>query len=256
MPVPGHPAGGLKLPVSPPSRLRPPAVDALSIPPRLSIIIPCLNESVRLPRLLNDLAALRKRGHEIIVVDGGSGDGTLEQAAQGADRTLNSPAGRARQMNAGAAAARGDAFWFLHADTRVPRSVPAGVLACLRAGRPWGRCRVRLSGDTLVLRAIAALMNLRSCLTGIATGDQGIFVTRSAFDGVGGFPEIALMEDVAISRALKSGVGRPACIRPCLVTSSRRWEQRGVWRTVLLMWRLRLAYWLGADPAELARRYR
>lgn len=256
MPVPGHPARGLKLAVAPSLRPRTRVPDPHMPPPRLSIIIPCLNEVARLPVLLNDLAALRNLGHEIIVVDGGSGDGTLEQAASGADRLLRCSPGRARQMNAGAAAARGDAFWFLHADTRVPRSVPAAVLAVLRAGRAWGRCRVRLSGDGLVLRTIGGLMNLRSCLTGIATGDQGIFLTRSAFDAVGGFPEIALMEDVAISRALKRGVGRPACIRPCLITSSRRWEQRGVWRTMLLMWRLRLAYWLGTDPAELARRYR
>ena len=242
--------------MAPSSRPRTHVLDPDMPPPRLSIIIPCLNEVARLPMLLNDLAPLRKLGHEIIVVDGGSGDGTLEQAAPGADRLLSCTAGRARQMNAGAAAARGDAFWFLHADTRVPRAVPTRVLTVLRAGRAWGRCRVRMSGDGLALRAIARSMNLRSCLTGIATGDQGILVTRSAFDTVGGFPEIALMEDVAISRALKRGVGRPACIRPCLVTSSRRWERRGVWRTVLLMWRLRLAYWLGADPAELARRYR
>ena len=256
MPVPGHPARGLKRAVAPSSGLRTRAVDPAVPPPRLSIIIPCLNEVARLPMLLNDLAPLRDLGHEIIVVDGGSLDGTLEQAAPGADRMLRGTAGRALQMNAGAAAARGDALWFLHADTRVSGSVPAAVLAALRAGHAWGRCGVRLSGDGMVLRAIAGSMNLRSCLTGIATGDQGIFLTRSAFDAVGGFPGIALMEDVAISRALKRSVGRPACIRPRLVASSRRWEQRGVWRTVLLMWRLRLAYWLGADPTRLARRYR
>jgi rSAM/selenodomain-associated transferase 2 len=256
MPVPGHPARGLKLAVAPSSRPRARVLDPDTPPPRLSIIIPCLNEVARLPMLLEDLAPLRNLGHEIIVVDGGSRDGTLEQAAPGADRLLRSSAGRALQMNAGAAAARGDALWFLHADTRVPRRVAAAVLAALRAGHAWGRCGVRLSGDGVVLRAIAGLMNLRSCLTGIATGDQGMFLTRSAFDTVGGFPGIALMEDIAISRSLKRRFGRPTCIGPRLVASSRRWEQRGVWRTVLLMWRLRLAYWLGADPARLARRYR
>ncbi|TVP78980.1 MAG: glycosyltransferase [Thioalkalivibrio sp.] len=256
MPLPGDPARGLKRAVAPSSRSRTRVLDAETPPPRLSIIIPCLNEVARLPMLLNDLAPLRSAGHEIIVVDGGSRDGTLEQAAPGADRLLLSAPGRALQMNAGAATAGGDALWFLHADNRVPRRVAAEVLAALQAGHAWGRCGVRLSGDGTVLWAIAGMMNLRSCLTGIATGDQGIFLTRSAFDAVGGFPGIVLMEDVAISRALKRSVGRPACIRPRLVTSSRRWEQRGVWRTVLLMWRLRLAYWLGADPAELARRYR
>lgn len=222
---------------------------------RLSIVIPCLNEATRLPRLLADLAPLRKRGHEIIVVDGGSDDGTLTEAAPGADRVLSSVPGRARQMNAGVAVAQGDAFWFLHADSRVPANVPAAVLDALRAGHAWGRCRVRLSGESRLLRITAFLMNLRSCVTGIATGDQGIFVTCSVFRAAGGFPEIALMEDIALSRSLKRQVGRPACVRASLMTSARRWEQRGVWRTVLLMWRLRFEYWLGADPERLARRY-
>jgi rSAM/selenodomain-associated transferase 2 len=224
--------------------------------PRLSIVIPCLNEAGRLSLLLDDLAPLRRLGHEIIVVDGGSGDGTPEQAVPGADRVLVSVAGRARQMNVGAAAARGDALWFLHADSRVPEGLPDAVLAALATGHRWGRCRVSLSGGGLLLSLTAWLMNLRSCLTGIATGDQGIFVTRSAFDAVGGYADIPLMEDIALSRALKRAAGRPVCIRARLVTSSRRWEQRGVWRTVFLMWSLRLAYWMGVDPARLARRYR
>jgi rSAM/selenodomain-associated transferase 2 len=224
--------------------------------PWLSIVIPCLNEAARLPLLLRDLAPLRRSGHEVIVVDGGSGDGTPELAMSGADRVLGSAAGRARQMNAGAAAARGDALWFLHADTRIPEEVPDAVLAALAAGHDWGRCRVSLSGGGLLLSLTGSLMNLRSCLTGIATGDQGIFVTRSAFDAVGGYADIPLMEDIALSRSLKRVAGRPACVRAQLVTSSRRWEQRGVWRTVFLMWSLRLGYWLGVDPARLARRYR
>jgi rSAM/selenodomain-associated transferase 2 len=224
--------------------------------PRLSIVIPCLNEAGRLPLLLDDLAPLRRLGHEIIVVDGGSGDGTPEQAASGADRVLVSAAGRARQMNVGAAAARGDALWFVHADSRVAECVPDAVLAALAAGHRWGRCRVSLSGGGVLLSLTASLMNLRSCLTGIATGDQGIFVTRSAFDAVGGYEDIPLMEDIALSRALKRVSGRPACVRARLVTSIRRWEQRGVWRTVFLMWSLRLAYWLGVDPVRLARHYR
>jgi rSAM/selenodomain-associated transferase 2 len=224
--------------------------------PRLSIVIPCLNEAARLPLLLQDLAPLRRLGHEVVVVDGGSGDGTPEQAALRADRVLFSAPGRARQMNVGAEAARGDALWFLHADSRVPEGVPDAILAALVAGYGWGRCRVSLSGGGPLLSLTAALMNLRSCLTGIATGDQGIFVSRSAFDAVGGYADIPLMEDIALSRALKHAAGRPACVRARLVTSSRRWDERGVWRTVFLMWSLRLSYWMGADPARLARRYR
>jgi len=224
--------------------------------PVLTVVVPCLNEASALPQLLHDLEPLRNRGHEVIVVDGGSSDASPVLGAAGADRVLRSDAGRALQMNAGAAQARGTAFWFLHADSRVDGAVPVAVLSALAQGRPWGRCAVRLSGDGLLLALTARLMNLRSCLTGIATGDQGLFVTRSAFDAVGGFPGIPLMEDIEMSRRLKRLAGRPACVRSPVVTSSRRWEQRGVVRTILLMWRLRLAYWRGADPAWLAERYR
>ncbi len=224
--------------------------------PALSVVIPCVNEAACLPRLLRDLQPLRRQGHEVIVVDGGSSDASPELAGHGADRVLRTSRGRALQMNAGAAIAQGTALWFLHADSRVGEPVPAAVLSALEQGGSWGRCAIRLSGDGPLLALTARLMNLRSCVTGIATGDQGIFVTRSAFDAVGGFPAIPLMEDVEISRRLKRQVGRPACVRNPLVTSSRRWEQRGVWRTILLMWSLRLAYWLGADPTRLAERYR
>jgi len=224
--------------------------------PALSVVIPCVNEAACLPRLLRDLEPLRRQGHEVIVVDGGSTDASPELAGHGADWVLRTDPGRALQMNAGAALARGSALWFLHADSRVGETVSAAVLSALEQGQSWGRCAVRLSGDGLLLALTARLMNLRSCVTGIATGDQGIFVTRSAFDAVGGFPAIPLMEDVEISRRLKREVGRPACVHTPLVTSSRRWEQRGVLRTILLMWSLRLAYWLGADPSRLAERYR
>ena len=224
--------------------------------PRLSVIIPALNEAAQLPQLLSDLAELRRQGDEIIVVDGGSTDGTPQQASDGADRVLSSPAGRARQMNAGAAVARGDVLWFLHADTRVPAGAIAAVRQVPSGGHAWGRLRVRLSGRRAMFRVIETMMNLRSCLTGIATGDQGICVTRDALGRVGGVPGIPLMEDIELSRRLKRAVGRPACIQAVLVTSSRRWEERGVWRTVFLMWRLRLAFWVGTDPAALARRYR
>jgi rSAM/selenodomain-associated transferase 2 len=222
----------------------------------LSVVIPCLNEEECLPQLLRDLEPLRRDGHEVIVVDGGSTDSSMILATIDADHVLRTDPGRALQMNAGAALAHGSALWFLHADSRVEQAVSAAVLSALAQGHPWGRCAVRLSGNHPLLALTARLMNLRSCLTGIATGDQGIFVTRSAFDAVGGFPAIPLMEDVEISRRLKRRVGRPACVREFLLTSSRRWQQRGVLRTILLMWRLRLAYWLGADPARLAGRYR
>lgn len=225
--------------------------------PRLSIIIPTLDEASGITATLGALAPLRARGAaEVIVADGGSSDGTPALAAPLADIVLRAPPGRARQQNAGAAAARGRVLLFLHADTRLPPDADRLVAAALAEGRAgWGRFDVRLSGRQPLLRAVERMISLRSRLSGVATGDQGIFVRRDWFERVGGFPEIPLMEDVALSRALKQ-LGRPACLRSCVVTSSRRWEARGIWRTIWLMWRLRFAYWRGVDPAELTARYR
>jgi len=221
---------------------------------RLSIIVPALNEADTIGALLADLAPLRTAGAEVILVDGGSSDGTPERAAADVDRILPAQKGRAAQMNAGARVAVGDLLWFLHADTRVPADAAAALQDAWADGARWGRFDVRLSGRHALLRLVERGMNIRSRLTGIATGDQGIFVTRAAFDQVGGFPPLVLMEDIALSGALRR-LARPACLRVRLITSSRRWEEGGVLRTVLLMWRLRLAYALGADPARLARRY-
>lgn len=222
---------------------------------RLSVIIPALDEAAAITGLLDDLAPLRVQGHEVIVVDGGSTDDTARIARPRVDRVLTATHGRAVQMDAGAQAAAGEVLWFLHADTRVPPAAADCLLQACDAGRDWGRFDVRLSGRRWPLRLIEAAMNLRSRLSGIATGDQGIFVRRSLFDAAGGFPAIALMEDIALSRALRRRA-RPACLRrPRLLTSSRRWERHGIARTILLMWRLRLAYALGASPERLARRY-
>jgi rSAM/selenodomain-associated transferase 2 len=221
---------------------------------RLSVVIPALNEAAHIGDLLADLAPARVAGSELILVDGGSTDGTLVLAAPGVDRMLASPRGRAIQMNAGAWAAAGDVIWFLPADTRLPPEAPEVLLGVCREGAAWGRFDVRLSGRLPVLRLVERAMSLRSRLTGIATGDQGIFVTRTAFERVGGYPEIPLMEDIALSKALRR-LSRPACLRTRIQTSSRRWEERGAIRTILLMWRLRLAYAFGADPRRLARLY-
>jgi rSAM/selenodomain-associated transferase 2 len=218
---------------------------------RLSIVIPALNEAAGIRRALQGLAPLRRRGHEVIVVDGGSNDGTPQLAVGLCDRLIVSEAGRARQMNAGARAARGGILLFLHADTQLPPLADRAVIEAL-AGKVWGRFDVRIEARHRLLALVAWSMNLRSRLSGIATGDQAIFVRRAAFSG---FPEIPLMEDVAFSKAMKRR-GPPACLRLRVSTSGRRWEARGVLRTVLLMWRLRLEYALGADPARLARRYR
>ena len=221
----------------------------------LSIIIPALNEADHITATLDSLQPLRQRGVEVIVVDGGSSDNTAQLAAERADRVITSARGRALQLNAGAAAARGEILCFLHADSILPDSADGLIVGELsRSRRSWGRFDVTIAGTHPMLRVIARMMNWRSRLTGIATGDQGLFMTRSLFEAAGRFPEIALMEDIALTRQLKR-YGAPLCIAHRMTTSGRRWEKHGVWRTILLMWRLRLAYFLGADPDRLARQY-
>ncbi|MGH8354186.1 MAG: TIGR04283 family arsenosugar biosynthesis glycosyltransferase [Pseudomonas sp.] len=222
--------------------------------PRLSVIIPARDEAEALPLLLEDLAPLRAAGAELILVDGGSRDGTPQRAASAVDRVLASAPGRARQMNAGALAASGRYLWFLHADTRVPPLARQRLLEVLNEQPAWGRFDVRLSGTGPSLRLIGWMISLRSRLSGVASGDQGIFVCRALFEEQGGYADLPLMEDLELSRRLKR-LARPRCLWPPLVTSSRRWERDGVWRTVLLMWRLRLAYYFGASPEKLARQY-
>ena len=217
---------------------------------RLSVVVPALNEAPGIRAALEALAPLRKRGHEVIVVDGGSMDGTPELARGLCDRVLSAPRGRARQMNAGAATASGDALVFLHADTRLPDASDELIFGSLRSFL-WGRFDVEIVGRHPLLKVVACAMNLRSRLTGIATGDQAIFVRGEAFPG---FPEIELMEDVAFCARMKRR-GPPACLRATVRTSGRRWESRGVLRTIFLMWRLRLMYFLGARPERLARIY-
>jgi rSAM/selenodomain-associated transferase 2 len=218
---------------------------------RLTVVVPALNEARGIRAALEALAPLRARGHEVIVVDGGSSDGTAQVAHASCDQVLEAPQGRAAQMNAGARAASGDALLFLHADTRLPQGADALILDSLKIHH-WGRFDVNIEGRHPLLRIVACAMNLRSRLTGIATGDQAIFVRRAAF---GGFPEIPLMEDVAFSKAMKRA-GRPACLRETVLTSGRRWESRGVLRTIVLMWSLRLLYFLGARPEQLIRFYK
>ena len=225
------------------------------MPMKISIIIPVLNEGGIIRDSLTALAPLRSAGHEVIVVDGGSRDNTLELAQPLADQAIQCPPGRAGQMNKGAAVAHGDILVFLHADTRLPSNADTLIIKGLKyAERDWGRFDVRLAGNPPLLRIIELMMNWRSRVTAIATGDQCLFMRRALFDTIGGYPDIALMEDIAISKLLKWH-GRPLCIREKVVASSQRWEQQGVLRTILLMWRLRLGYFLGEDPLHLAQLY-
>ena len=220
----------------------------------LAIIVPVLDEADSLASRLRALAPLQWRGARLVVVDGGSSDDSLWIARAHADVALVAPRGRGAQLNAGAAACAAEVLMFLHADTGLPENADALVLNALQGVSAWGRFDVRIDSERLVFRWIETMMNWRSRRSGIATGDQAIFVRHDAFMALDGFPDIPLMEDVALSRALR-GISPPICLRQCVTTSARRWEKHGVWRTVLLMWRLRAAYFLGADPALLAVRY-
>lgn len=230
--------------------------------PRISIIMPVLDEAAGIESTLAALAPLRARGAQVLVVDGGSSDGTPAIAAAFADTVITSQRGRALQMNAGAAAVRaggaaapGDMLLFLHADTQLPPEADGLIERAVARGARWGRFDVRITGRSPLLRVVAAVMNQRSRLTGIATGDQAIFVEPALFEEVGGYPAQPLMEDIELSRRLRERAA-PACLREHVITSGRRWESGGVWRTVVLMWRLRWRYWRGESPQALAQDYR
>jgi rSAM/selenodomain-associated transferase 2 len=222
---------------------------------RLSIIVPILNEGGLALDCVMQLASFREAGHELILVDGGSEDLPAEKLSVYVDQLLITEPGRARQMNQGASVASGEILWFLHADSQVNPDMVSEIERVVCQGARWGRFDVRLSGQHFLLRLVERMMNWRSCSSGIATGDQGIFVEKLLFETIGGYPDQALMEDVEISRRLKR-LANPVCLHQRLVTSSRRWERRGILRTIFLMWGLRLAYWLGVSPSRLARLYR
>jgi rSAM/selenodomain-associated transferase 2 len=225
------------------------------MPSTLSIIIPVLNEAGIIVSALSRLQSFRAAGHEIIVVDGGSNDGTPTLSEPLANRVISSPRGRAHQMNAGAEIASGGILLFLHADTLLPENADRLIFSGMaRTGKMWGRFDASLSGKHCLFPIIASLMNLRSRIASIATADQAIFVERRLFEAVHGFPEIDLMEDIAMSKILKR-TGKPLCLWHRVLTSSRRWEKNGILRTVLQMWFQRLAYFLGVDPRHLARCY-
>jgi rSAM/selenodomain-associated transferase 2 len=222
---------------------------------KISIIIPVRNEAESIGRLLCMLQSYRDHGHEVIVVDGGSDDDTVVIAKSLADSVLQTSPGRSHQMNAGSNEAKGEVLWFLHADSELPERADELIIDAVTTGTfTWGRFDIRLSGRRTLLRVVEKMMNLRSRLTGIATGDQGIFISRKLFEQVGGYPEQLLMEDIALCRELKK-YQSPVSLREKMVTSSRRWEQNGVLRTILLMWVLRAAYYFGVPADKLALRY-
>ena len=221
---------------------------------KLSIIIPVYNEVDHIVAALRRLQNYRLQGHEVIVVDGGSRDNTFDCAVGLVDKLLMSKPGRAMQMNIGAEQATGDVLVFLHADTELPHLANKLIIDVMKNKHQWGRFNVQLSGQHVLFRVIENMMNWRSCLTGIATGDQVIFVQRAVFGQVGSYPEIKLMEDIELSKRLKS-FGKPACIKSRVITSSRKWEKNGIVKTVLLMWRLRLLHFFGVSADKLHAQY-
>ena len=222
---------------------------------KLSIIIPVLNEAPMIVQTLRCLQLFRRRGHEVIVVDGGSDDQSPLMATPFSDKVIQGLRGRSRQMNTGAESSTAEILLFLHVDTFLPHDADQLIIKGMNDKcRLWGRFDVKLSGKRPLLRIIESLINWRSRLSGIATGDQGIFVKREFFEKIGGFPEIDLMEDIALCKMLKK-YGRPLCLWQRVTTASRRWEEKGLFRTVLLMWFLRLAYFFKADPKRLVKLY-
>jgi rSAM/selenodomain-associated transferase 2 len=219
----------------------------------ISVIIPALNEEKTIGASLTALLALKP--HEVIVVDGGSRDRTREISEQMSAVVITGAPGRGRQMNRGAGEATGDILLFLHADTRLPPTAIDDVVRALQNPRYLGgRFDVDLDGDHWLLKVVGAMINHRSRITKVGTGDQAIFVRRDVFARMGGFPDIPLMEDLAFCRALKR-LGGIACLRSKVVTSARRWETEGVWRTIIKMWILKLLYFAGVSPVKLKRFY-
>jgi len=222
---------------------------------RIAVIVPCLNEARHIVSTLSRLQYLRQNGHQLIVVDGQSTDASVALATPLADNVVSHQRGRALQLNHGAQITNAELLLFLHADTQLPDNADTLIIEQLaKSKRQWGRFNVRLSGKHYWLRVIEFMMNTRSRWSGIATGDQAIFVDRELFKKVGGFPEISLMEDICLCKHLKP-YSKPLCLSEPVITSSRRWEEKGIWRTILLMWRLRLAYFLGIDTKQLKRQY-
>ena len=221
---------------------------------KISIIIPVYNEAESIEGFLQGLQVFRQYGHEIVLIDGKSEDDTASLARPYVDRMISSHRGRAQQLHLGAKMATGQVFLFLHADTQLPELADELILRSLGSGFYWGRFNIRLSGSSFLFRIIEKMMNWRSCMTGIATGDQALYMTKMIYQDVGGFPQIGLMEDIELCTQLSKWT-KPDCLKQAVVSSSRRWENNGIVRTVFFMWKLRLQYYFGVSADKLQSKY-
>ena len=241
-----------------------------AVPIKLSIVVPLLNEADNLPKLMGHLAHLNPAPYQVILVDGGSTDNSVAIAKELIEslidsspsvisgqvidwQIIESAAGRALQMNAGAELAMGDVLLCLHADTQLPNHAIADITSAVRQAA-WGRFDVRLDSSAWMLKVVSQMINWRSRLSGIATGDQAIFIKKPLFKQLGGYPQQPLMEDIELCKRLKA-IGKPACLRSKVITSARRWQQYGTWRTIGLMWHLRFDYWRGVSADNIKQRY-
>ena len=223
---------------------------------RIAVIVPILNEMPQLPCALEHLKSLQNQDFEILISDGGSMDGSVEHCEEAGFRVYSAPKGRANQMNYGAANSNAEVLLFLHIDTILPPNAKAILESWfLNTKSQWGRFDVQIESKFAMLGVVSFFMNLRSGISGIATGDQAIFVRKSAFDRIGGFPKQPLMEDVEISKRLLK-LSKPFCVRERALTFGRRWETYGLWRTIFLMWQLRFDYWRGVSVEEIAKQYK
>lgn len=221
---------------------------------KISIIIPVLNEADGIEVFLKKLQAFRKSGHELVLVDGKSDDNTCTLARPFVDQMISCEKGRAKQLDQGVKMATGQVFLFLHADTLLPENAVQAILEALFKGYYWGRFNVRLSGSHFLFRIIERMMNWRSCITGIVTGDQAIFMSKMLYYDIGGMPQIELMEDIELSKRLNKWT-KPVCLKAFVITSSRRWEKNGILSTLFFMWNMRLQYFFGASPKDLCNKY-
>ncbi len=236
----------------------------------ISIIIPVLNEADNLLLLFDNINKLKPNPQQVILVDGGSNDDSIDiiqsfinKLKPDNDRKIDwqmteSKAGRALQMNTGAALATSDVLLFLHADTQLPMNAIESVSEAMKRAE-WGRFDVQIASRQPTLRLVSQMINWRSRLSGIATGDQAIFISQSLFERIGNYPNQALMEDIELCKQLKGkqlkGMAKPACLKSKVITSARRWQQHGTWRTIILMWHLRFDYWRGVSADNIKARY-